>query len=586
MKCDFSGYATKNDLKCSDGRIIRHNAFKESDGETVPLVWQHVHTDPTNVLGHAKLENRSDGVYAYCYLNNSEYGSQAKTLIKHGDINALSIYANRLVQNGNDVVHGKIREVSLVLSGANPGALIDNLSITHGDSSEQLDDEAIIYTGLELAHSEDEEEEPEKEESSMGDEKTVEDIINSMSDEQKQALYYIIGSIAEKYGLDTEEGEKAPDDEKDDEKEEMAQSEYGDVMSRNVFDNSHPENDVTELTHAEFTEIVNDAKRNGSLKESFLQHAEKYGIEGIDVLFPDAKTVTPTPDFISRQMDWVPKVLNGTHHTPFSRVKSVAADITADEARAKGYIKGKLKKEEVFKLLKRITTPTTIYKKQKLDRDDIVDITDLDTVAFVKGEMRMMLDEEIARAVLVGDNRSIDDPDKINEDNIRPIWTDDDLYSLKVRVDATATPDKIEDSILRARKDYRGTGVPTLFATPDVILDMLLQKDTQGRRIYKTEQELASALRVSEIIEVPILDGLERTDKATQKKHQLLGIIVNLNDYTIGADRGGDINLFDDFDIDYNQYKYLMETRISGALTHPKSAMIIEKAVASSNPGA
>lgn len=585
MKCDFSGYATKNDLKCSDGRIIRHNAFKESDGETVPLVWQHVHTDPTNVLGHAKLENRSDGVYAYCYLNNSEYGSQAKTLIKHGDINALSIYANRLVQNGNNVVHGKIREVSLVLSGANPGALIDNLSITHGDSSEQLDDEAIIYTGLELAHSEDEEEELEKEESSMGDEKTVEDIINSMSDEQKQALYYIIGSIADEYGL-TPEGEEAPDDEKDDEKEEMAQSEYGDVMSRNVFDNSHPENDVTELTHAEFTEIVNDAKRNGSLKESFLQHAEKYGIEGIDVLFPDAKTITPTPDFISRQMDWVPKVLNGTHHTPFSRIKSVAADITADEARAKGYIKGKLKKEEVFKLLKRITTPTTIYKKQKLDRDDIVDITDLDTVAFVKGEMRMMLDEEIARAVLVGDNRSIDDPDKINEDNIRPIWTDDDLYSLKVRVDATATPDKIEDSILRARKDYRGTGVPTLFATPDVILDMLLQKDTQGRRIYKTEQELASALRVSEIIEVPILDGLERTDKATQKKHQLLGIIVNLNDYTIGADRGGDINLFDDFDIDYNQYKYLMETRISGALTHPKSAMIIEKAAASSNPGA
>ena len=412
MKCDFSGYATKNDLKCSDGRIIRHNAFKESDGETVPLVWQHVHTDPTNVLGHAKLENRSDGVYAYCYLNNSEYGSQAKTLIKHGDINALSIYANRLVQNGNNVVHGKIREVSLVLSGANPGALIDNLSITHGDSSEQLDDEAIIYTGLELAHSEDEEEELEKEESSMGDEKTVEDIINSMSDEQKQALYYIIGSIADEYGL-TPEGEEAPDDEKDDEKEEMAQSEYGDVMSRNVFDNSHPENDVTELTHAEFTEIVNDAKRNGSLKESFLQHAEKYGIEGIDVLFPDAKTITPTPDFISRQMDWVPKVLNGTHHTPFSRIKSVAADITADEARAKGYIKGKLKKEEVFKLLKRITTPTTIYKKQKLDRDDIVDITDLDTVAFVKGEMRMMLDEEIARAVLVGDNRSIDDPDKI-----------------------------------------------------------------------------------------------------------------------------------------------------------------------------
>lgn len=554
-KYDFSGWATKNDLKCSDGRIIRRDAFKDNDGKVVPLVWNHQHYDVTNVLGHALLENREEGVYAYGYFNDTEAGRNAKAMVQHGDIVSLSIFANRLKQNGPDVLHGDIREVSLVLAGANRGALIDSV-IQHDEEI----DEAVIYTGatLSLYHAEEKKDETvqdnkpiDKKEEKMAEEKTIKDVFDELTEEQKNVVYYMIGQIIE----DNDDG--------------------GEKMKHNIFDQDDTKiNDV--LSHSEMKTIIDDAKRYGSMKDSFIAH----GIEDIDYLFPDAKNVDATPRFISRDMGWVNKVMTGVHHSPFSRIKSIFADITEDDARAKGYIKGKMKKDEVFSLLKRTTTPTTVYKKQKLDRDDVVDITDFDVIAWLKTEMRTMLDEELARAYLVGDGRLSSSDDKINEQNIRPIWTDDDLYTIKATftVGASATADDKAKAFIRAaikaRKNYKGSGNPTLYTTEDILTDCLLLTDTTGRDLYDSVEKLAKKLRVSEIVTVPVMENLSR--EASSKTFDLFGIIVNLNDYNVGADKGGAVNMFDDFDIDYNAQKYLIETRCSGALTVPYSAIAIE----------
>ena len=570
-KFDFSGWATKANLKCSDGRTIMKDAFKHNDGQTVPLVWNHQHNDPNEVLGHALLENREEGVYAYCSLNDTETGKTAKLLVQHGDVVALSIYANQLKQNMNHVIHGNIREVSLVLAGANPGASIDSI-IMHGEESQE---EAVIFTGedIMLAHAEDETSDEETithadkedKEEKMEENETVADVFNTLSEKQKTVVYAIIGQALE----------DASNKNKNDE------SEGGDeTMKHNAFD-QNDQNNENVLSHDAMETIINDGKRYGSLKESFLAHADEYGITNIDYLFPEAQTLNKTPEFIQREMGWVQKVINGTHHSPFSRIKSVFADITEDEARARGYMKGKLKKEEVFSLLKRTTTPTTIYKKQKLDRDDVVDITDFDVVAWLKSEMRMMLDEEIARAILVGDGRLSSSDDKINESNIRPIYNDEELYTIQatVTVASNATADEKAKAMIRAaikaRKDYRGSGSPTFFTTEDVLTDALLLEDTMGHRLYKNAGEVADAMRVKEIVTVPVMENVKGKNGG-----DLLGIIVNLADYNVGADKGGAINMFDDFDIDYNQQKYLIETRCSGALTKPKSAIAIEMTVA------
>ena len=576
---DFSGWATRNDLKCSDGRIIRKDAFKANDGQKVPLVWNHQHTSQDEVLGHAILENRDEGVYAYCSFNDSESGKTAKILVQHGDIDALSIYANQLKQQGPNVMHGNIREVSLVLAGANPGAFIESI-IKHGEES---DEEGIIFTGetisLEHAETVDSSAEKEdvlehadsnKEDSKMADEpkntegeKTIGEVFDTLNEEQKNVVYAMIGQALEDKDNESEGGDEE--------------------MKHNVFD-TDTQNQENVLSHDAMETIIADGKRYGSLKESFLAHAQEYGIENIDYLFPEAKSLNTPPDFIKREMGWVQKVMSGTHHTPFSRIKSMFADITEDEARAKGYIKGKLKKEEVFSLLKRTTTPTTIYKKQKLDRDDVIDITDFDVVAWLKSEMRMMLDEEIARAILVGDGRLASSDDKINESNIRPIWKDEDLYNIKstIEVDAAATADQKAKAFIRAciksRKNYKGSGDPTLYTTEDVVTDCLLLEDTTGRVIYDTMEKLRTALRVKEIVTVPVMEGLTRTTTEGDTLN-LMGIIVNLADYNIGADKGGAINMFDDFDIDYNQQKYLIETRCSGALIKPFSAISLEMKV-------
>ena len=570
MKFDFSGYATKNDLKCADGRTIRHNAFKENDGHTVPLVWQHIHNDPGNVLGHAVLENRDDGVYTFCKFNETPAGQNAKLLVQHGDITSLSIYANKLVQKGQDVIHGAIREVSLVLSGANPGALIDNLSISHSDGGyTDVDDEAIIYTGLPISEEElEHKDKEEKKDMSQNGSKTVQEVFDTLNEEQKNVVYAMLAQV-------TEDVEHGYYDEEDELEHDNLGGGYN--MKRNVFDNDQNNEGGAVLNHSQIKAIFEDAQKTGSLKESMLAHAQTYGIEDIDILFPDAKTLTPTPDFISRRMGWVPGVINGTHHSPFSRIKSVHADITADEARAKGYVKASLKTEEVFGLIQRVTTPTTIYKKQKLDRDDIIDITDLDVVAWLKMEMRMMLDEELARAVLIGDGRDAGSPDKIKEEHIRPIYKDADMYAHKVTLDNEVDTDDIVEAIIRSRKHYKGSGNPVLYTTTDLLTDMLLSKDQMGRRLYSTEAELASTLRVSSIVEVEVMDGVTREDDEELVDLDLLGIIVNLKDYNMGADKGGQVSMFDDFDIDYNQYKYLIETRCSGALTKPKSAIVIER---------
>ena len=555
---DFSGWATKNDLRCSDGRVIKKDAFKHNDGQVVPLVWNHQHAGAENVLGHALLKNMPDGVYAYGKFNETEQGLNAKMLVQHGDIVSLSIFANRLKQNGPNVMHGDIKELSLVLAGANPGALIDNV-IAHGEESNE---EAIIYTGEnisldepDLSH-EDKNEESKKEEKEVENEKTVKDILDSMTEEQRNVCYAMVGQALESKEDDNEEG--------------------GEEMKHNIFDQDEREEEGV-LSHSELETIIADAKRYGSMKDSFLQH----GIENIDYLFPEAKNLNMPPEFIKRDTGWVAKFMNDVRKSPFSRIKSMFANITEDEARAKGYIKGKLKKDEVFSLLKRTTTPTTVYKKQKLDRDDVVDITDIDVIAWIKGEMRMMLDEEIARAALVGDGRLSSSDDKINETNIRPIWTDEDLFTIKGAIDAKSTDgaDVIAKAFIKGcvknRKNYKGSGEPTLFTTEDILTDCLLLEDMNGRVIYDTVEKLAKALRVKEIVTVPVMEGLTRT--ATDgKKFNLLGIIVNLKDYNIGADKGGAVNMFDDFDIDYNAMKYLIETRCSGALIKPYSAMAIE----------
>lgn len=582
MGADFSGYATKAGLKCSDGRTIMPDAFKHQDGITVPLVWQHGHNDPGNVLGHAVLEHRADGVYCYAYFNDTPAGQNAKALVQHKDITQLSIYANKLVEKAKQVFHGAIKEVSLVLSGANPGALIDNISIQHSDGElESIEDEAIIYTGLTLEH----EDKPEKKveepiadtlEHAVSADATVQDVYDSLDEDQKNLVHFMIGVAVEQATAqhsDTDDSET--DDNTDTNAEDDLEHKEGSDMSRNVFEQNKDTDNKPEhvLSHSDVQEIVSMAVKGGSLKAAVEEYALAHGITDIDLLFPDAKTLTNTPEFDKRRTEWVAGVLSGTRHSPFSRIKTVTADITHDEARAKGYVKGTLKKEEFFGLMKRVTTPTTIYKKQKLDRDDVVDITDLDVVAWMKGEMRLMLEEEIARAILVGDGRASDDEDKIADGSvsgvgIRPIATEDELYATTVNVnlaDANSSINEVVDAVVSARKFYKGTGTPNFYTTETIISRFLTARDTLGRRMYRTLDEVAADLRVGSVIPVEVME-----QDAT-----LVGIIVNLQDYVVGADKGGEVSMFDDFDIDYNQLKYLIETRLSGALTKIKSALVI-----------
>lgn len=571
MEYDFGGYVTKNDLKCSDGRVIRRDAFKDCDGKTVPVVYQHVHNDIDNVVGHALLENRSDGVYGYFSCNETLAGKNAKEMVRHGDITSLSIYANDLVQQGENVVHGMIREVSLVLAGANPGATIDNISIAHSDGSFlESDEEAIIFTGdegLDLAHADGDT----KTDTSSSDDETIGDIIASMSDKQKDAVAYIITQLeGDSNGME----QSALDEEDSD-------------MKKNVFDQTDETPEVKTLSHSQIQAIgmavAQDAPRLGSYHKALIQHAQEYGITNIDVLFPEARNANgATPDWVKRRTEWVAGVLNGVHKLPYSRFKSRTADITEDTARAKGYIEGTLKKEEFFAISQRETGPQTIYKKQKFDRDDIIDVTDFDVVSWVRGEMRVMLDEEIARAILVGDGREVDDEDKIHEDKIRPVWKDDDFYTIKIKLDADATPDEIMEAVIRGFEDYEGAGNPTLYTVRKNMNDLLLQKDQIGRYLYRDYNEIANKLGVRTMVDVPVMKGLTRTGRngvdgeTTSDKYQLWGLILNISDYDTGTDRGGQISMFDDFDIDYNQYKYLLETRMSGALVRPKTAIAIE----------
>lgn len=556
MKYDFSGWATRNDLKCSDGRTIRSGAFKDCDGIEVPLVWNHSHNEPDNVLGHALLQNRDSGVYCYGVFNDTSSGQVAKTLVEHGDIKALSIYANQLKQLGGDVVHGTIREVSLVHAGANPGAYIDTI-IAHSD---ECDEEAVIYTGedFELYHSDEKKEEDNKmANENASNDKTIKDVFDTLTEEQKTVVYALIGmAVDEAKNGNSNENEEDDDD-----------------MSHNVFENDMYNGNVDALMHSAMDEIINDGKRFGSLKESFMQHAADYGIEQIDWLFPEAQNVNgDTPGFIKRTPDgWVKTVLNGVKHTPFARIKMMFADIREDDARAKGYAqKGKLKKEEVFGLLKRTVEPTTIYKKQKLDRDDVVDITDFDVVSWIKGEMRTMLDEEIARAILFGDGRPMASEDKIRETNIIPIASDNALFTITSRLDSSDTniPHAIITAVLKGQDSYEGSGNTTFYTTNEYVTKMLLMEDTLGHRMYKDVHELALAMSVNKIEKVP----------STIMPSGIYGVVVDLNDYNVGADKGGAVNMFDDFDIDYNQQKYLIETRCSGALVKPFSAIVIKPA--------
>jgi hypothetical protein len=652
-KFDCSGWATRADMLCSDGRTIRKNAFEECDGKTVPVVWNHEHNNPNAVLGHALLENRSDGVYSYIAFNNTDAGQNAKLLVQHGDVDRLSIYANKLKQRGGDVIHGVIREVSLVLAGANPGAVIDTV-MAHGEDSEE---EGVIRSGEFIENveplfhadkdeneggSKDDEPKKEKGEPEMAEktkttketpnnngEKTVADVFNTLTEEQKKVVYALIGQALEdadaKSGkTDDAKDEKETKDEvkhskdaaaanEDDDSEETVADVFNtltdkqkqvvyamigqaledagvdmdeeddeengggnNTMKHNVFDQETNAQDQEVLSHSEMEEIFTEAKRNGSLADTVLQH----GITNIDYMFPDAKTIDNVPGFIKREDDWVAGVMAGVHKTPFSRIKSIFANITADEARAKGYVKGNQKVDEVFSMLKRTTTPTTIYKKQKLDRDDVVDITDFDVVAWLKTEMRMMLDEEIARAILVGDGRNQSSNDKINEQNIRPIWTDDDVYTVKAEIPitkATTADEKAKAFIkacIKSRKNYRGSGNPVMYMSEDMLTDCLLLEDVNGRVIYDTVEKLATTLRVTKIVTVPVMEGLKRVK--TTNTHFLAGIYVNLNDYNVGADKGGAVNMFDDFDIDYNAQKYLIETRCSGAMTKPYGAVALE----------
>ena len=585
MKYDFSGWATKNNLRCSDGRTIMKDAFKHNDGQTVPLVWNHQHNDPLNVLGHALLENRENGVYAYCTFNDTEAGKNAKMLVEHGDVTALSIYANQLKQKGGNVEHGVIREVSLVLAGANPGAFIDSI-LRHGETS---DEEGVIYTGedIELYHADEEiqndkkEEEAEVEENNKlehAEEKTIQDVVDSMSEEQKNVMYALIGQALEEKAVEHSNIDNGGEEE----------------MKHNVFENDN-QNNQNVLSHADMEQILKDAKRVGSLKEAVLQHADEhgdaiydtYGIkpnsdgEGISMLFPEYRNMNNVPEFIKRDTGWVAQVMSGVHHTPFSRIKSMFADIREDEARALGYMKGDLKKEEVFSLLKRTTDPQTIYKKQKLHRDDVIDITSFDVVAWIKAEMRMMLEEEIARAILIGDGRLADDDNKIQQQHIRSIANEDPLFAIHKDLVVAEGEERAKGFIktcIRARKDYKGSGEPTLFLAEEMLVEMLLLEDKNGRIIYESEAALARALRVKNIVTVPVMEGA----KNLAGNKNVLGIVVNLKDYNVGADKGGAVAMFEDFDIDYNAQKYLIETRCSGALVKPFSAIVIEEKAADS----
>lgn len=575
-KYDFCGYATKNDVKCSDGRIICRDAFKDDSGKTVPLLYQHLHDDPTNVLGHAVLENREDGVYAYCIFNNSEKAQVVKELVRHKDLDSLSIYANRLKQSGERVVHGVIRELSIVLAGANPKATIENISLAHADGSPagELEDEAIIKANIILDDSEDDIEHADSDES-----KTVGEVFNTLTDEQKEAVYSMLLDVAGDGIEHSDEG--------------------GEDMKENVFE-KHEKTDKNTLSHDAIKSILQDARdsKASSLKElfmaaegaeKFLAHAASedmpngepgvdYGIRDIDFLFPEYRNVRNEPDMIKREDAWVAGVIAGTHKTPFSRIKTMTVDVTDDAARARGYKKGHLKKEEVIKLAKRVTGPTTIYKKQRLDRDDIIDITDFDVVSWLKKEMQMMLREEIARAILLGDGRDPASDDKINEENIRPIYKENEAYAYHVDVDLgdedNAAYISLVEQIAESMLDYKGSGSPVLYTTKKHHFKMKRVKDQLGRRIYQSEQDLLDELGVTRIVEVEPMEGVKDSD--TNK--DLVGIIVDLRDYTIGTNRGGQTTFFDDFDIDFNQYVYLYETRFSGALTRIDSAVIIEAA--------
>ena len=569
---DFSGYATKANTKCYDGLTIAPNAFADDNGRKVPVVWNHNHSGPEYVLGHALLQNRRDGVYAYVKMNDTPSGQTALEAVRSGDIDAMSIFANGLKKAGQTVMHGVIRELSLVLAGCNPGALIDEI-VAHGADNDGEGGEAFIYTdgGLSLKHGLDPDDNPlDEEDDEMAKEggKTLEEVVDTMNDEQKEALYALVGMA--KDGLDEEEDPE--EDEEDDYDDEDYDEDEEDDMKHNVFDND-PEQGVLRHSMDEINAAIADGKSCGSMKDAFIAH----GIEDVEWLFPEDHLLDNPPRIIDRDQSWVSKVMSGVHHIPFSRVKSMAADLTEEDARAKGYIKGNFKKEQVFSLLKRSTTPTTVYKKQKMDRDDVADITGFDVIAWLKQEMRVKLNEELARAYLIGDGRLSSSDDKINEGNIRPIYNDDDLFTIKVQVetaagDDTATKlDKMMTAVLKARKNYKGAGNPTFYTTEDTLTDLLLLKDKIGHRLYKNEAEVAQALRVNEIVTVPQMEGM--TGKLGG---EFVGIIVNLADYTVGADKGGAVSMFDDFDIDFNAQKYLIETRCSGALTSPYSAMAIE----------
>lgn len=576
---DFSGWATRNDIKCSDGRTIRKDAFKHCDGQTVPLVWNHNHTDADNVLGKALLENRNEGVYAYCSFNGTENGKNAKELVKHGDIVSLSIYANQLKQNGGDVIHGAIKEVSLVLAGANPGAKIENV-MAHGELDEES---ATIWNGVTelkfdvdvdidaISHAAAQEEPAKKEDSEEGKEETIADVYNTLTEKQKLVVNALIGAALE---------EKAEnDDQEEDEK-----------MKHNAFEQTN-EIETNVLSHSDLVDVIANAKKTGSLKDAYIAKCSEkevdlqHSINNLDVLFPEVKAINNTPVTINDDTNWVAKVMGGVHHTPFSRVKMMAFDITGEEARARGYIKGNKKEEEVIGSLRRETSPQTVYKLQKLDRDDVIDVTDFDVVAYIKNEMRGKLDEEIARAILIGDGRSSASKDKINPLHIRPILGDDPTYVISKQLsrdkgaDDYAFAKKFIKAVIKSRKEYKGKGNPTLFCTEDLLTDMLLIEDANQRVIYDTMDKLKTALRVVDIVTVPCFEN--QTRKVAEQNLKLMAILVNLSDYNVGADKGGAVSMFDDFDINFNKYEYLIETRCSGAMVQPYGAVTFEEQVAS-----
>nr|DAZ29544.1 MAG TPA: major capsid protein [Caudoviricetes sp.] len=568
---DFAGWATRNNVKCSDGRVIMQNAFQGNNGAIVPLVWNHQHDNPDCVLGQALLENRPEGVYAYCRFNGTESGNTAKELVEHGDVSSLSIFANQLKEQGSNVLHGNIREVSLVLAGANPKAYIEDV-FAHSDDEEE--DGIRIYMGeplTSLSHSDTQTESAEKQpDDTKDDDETVGDVFNSLTEKQKKVFYFMLAKAMNEEKADGEDDENKDTNNKEE-----------NTVKHNVFDQTTDETNGGTLSHDAMNAIIKDTKRFGTMKESYLQHADEYGIENIEYLFPEAHNLNETPEFIKRDTGWVSKVMSGVHHSPFSRIKSMFANITEDQARAKGYIKGNLKKDEVFSLLKRTTTPTTVYKKQKIDKDDWDDITDFNVVSWLKTEMRMMLDEELARAYLLGDGRSTSDDDKINEQNIRPVAKDEALFTIQKAVNVTSNAtddDKAKafiKAVIRSRKEYKGSGNPTLYTTEDMLTTCLLLTDTTGRDIYEDVNQLCKKLRVKEIVTVPVMESVKAKDG-----NDMLAILVNMNDYNVGADKGGSVNMFDDFDIDYNQQKFLMETRCSGALTKPYSAIVYSLVVA------